>query len=207
MSKKDLFIFDLDDTIIETSQTIIDIYNDIVGKEELNLNDFLQFDHAHLVPAKYDVFSTIIDNIQKGAFVHEQKFKPVCGVYDFFSQIVKENEAVIITKRRNKYAIKEILKEVLPGFEDSPILLVEGFKDKANLIFQILDTEEDSYKNIYLFEDNPEVIKEMQKWVSNIKIYIRKRPWNHNIFTYLAYRSPDSVYFSDYYQLLKSWEV
>lgn len=212
MASKYLFLFDIDDTILETSDFIINKYNEIVASGEfkgqklehddfLMLDDFIYWGGKDLIP----IYPEIFDYAVKEAMLRPHQIGLVKGINKFFKKYVCGHDLYIISCRQYLSPIETELSYRLYYPNKLNIILVEDIERKSLLINEIGLTSEDKYDKIFLFDDNLEF--EYLNLIYNMDIFIRKRPWNKNIFTDYECHYPLRKYFSDYNQLVDYFDL
>jgi len=196
---KNIFIFDIDDTIIESTQWLVNNYNINHPDDLLIKNDFQFYLNASkLVPKYYEDFRKLIDTLINDC---PNDVKLVEGFYEFYKNFKnKNNHYLFLSKRKNINNLRKYFSS--KGIKIDNIIFVTNVDDKIEYILDIFLFNR--YNNVLIFEDNPVVIKDCFTYLTefNYIVFIKKQPWNNNvIYNFENYK--DFKYFDNYFELFE----
>jgi hypothetical protein len=196
--KKHIFLIDFDDTLVNTSEFLINIYNQI-SSDHVDIKDFIEMDTWRLIPRYRSLFSEIVNAVVDDPTC----IPPLPGSREFLEFIFVENncQIIILSKRYIGKAIYDYLKNIIrPQNWDCNrirIVFVEKSSQKA-LLEQRIDT---SKYHLHLFEDRLPVHEEF-KQLSSAWMY--HRPWNdRDIFNYKGNNRTKFHYYNNFHDVMK----
>lgn len=189
MERKDILIFDFDDTVVETTKHICDCYSRITGDEISNLDFFAEFTWDNN-PRYKELFRNIINAIQDDP----SKLKLVEGFKKFIDTL-KTNyncEFLILSKRSGIHQIKWFISNNIPN-TFFKYAFVSSAQDKGIVLERICRSG--LYKEIIYFEDRMDMIASCKSHCT--RVYKLERAWNR-----LCRDTNDLKTFSSYNELI-----
>ena len=198
MEKKHIFLIDFDDTLVNTSEFLISIYNQI-SSDQVDIKDFIEMETWRLVPRYRPLFSEIVNAVVDDP----SRIPPLSYAREFLEWIFadKKNQIIILSKRYIAQVIYDYLKKIIrPQNWDCKrirIVFVEKSAQKA-LLEKRIDT---SKHHLHLFEDRLPVHEEFHELSS---AWMYHRPWNdRSIFKYKNNIDTPFHYYNDFSDVLK----
>ena len=175
MIKDKTIIIDLDNTLVSTIETIINLNN------KLNPNNHIQFNAQHdwkLYPlVKTD---EELSNLFK-LFDHKDFYKDVIvfpNAIEIINELAENNKIYIVSKHMEtrKRLSREWINKVMPKVE---IRFVDNFEDKGKLfdkVDYIIDDKWESFENFS--EDTTCILYSKYDWNKDCEDYHRCMGWN-----------------------------
>ena len=175
MIKDKLIICDLDSTLIDTSATIVNLYNKLNPNNQLTFTSEHDWQFRPIVNTK-EVLSELFK-----LFDHEDFYKNVVvfpNAIEIINELAENNRVYIVSKHceSRKRLTKEWINKVMPKVE---IVFVDNFEDKGKLFNNCdycIDDKWESFENFS--EDTTCILFNEYQWNKDCIDYYRCMNWN-----------------------------
>ena len=143
MIKNKEIIIDLDNTIINSPLTIINLHNKLNPNKQYQYTDELNWNFSPIIKSKEEL-SELFMLFDNPSFYDEVKIYD--GAIEFINELAKSNKVIICSKHNeNRKPIStEWIKRAMPNVE---LVFVDSFEQKGNLFpnaFAVIDDRIDS---------------------------------------------------------------
>ena len=191
MIKDKLIICDLDSTLIDTSATIVNLYNKLNPNNQLVYTENHSWSFSPIVNTKEE-----LSNLFK-LFDHEDFYKDAIvfpNAIEIINELAENNRIVICSKHSpsRKPITTKWVNEVMPKVE---IVFVDNFEDKGKLFDNcdyVIDDKPESFEN---FSDKTICILYSEyQWNKDYTDYYRCMNWN-SVENYIERRERLREYF------------
>lgn len=200
MKKRNLFLMDIDNTILETGKYIVNKYNeqndtDELGKDEyLMLDDFTNAETFDLIPYNKHLYYNLVEEVN----LYPERLERVKGVTKFFRKYVKDGLVYFVSCRKYASFLDDALVQKLGLYQfniDYKIFLVKDWEAKLSFYDSIILNAHKKY-NIFIFEDMIEALPHYY-YDKEAKFFVRRKPWN----TGLHIKDNSITYFNDFHDM------
>ena len=175
MIKDKQLIIDLDSTIVNSSLTIINLYNKLNPNNQLTYTPNHSWGFVPIVNTKEE-----LSNLFK-LFDHEDFYKEVIvfpNAIEIINKLSENNRVIICSKHMEsrKPLSREWINEVMPKVE---IAFVDNFEDKGKLFDKVDYVIDDKYESFENFgEDTTCILFGFYDWNKDCNDYYRCMNWN-----------------------------
>ena len=175
MIKDKLIICDLDSTLIDTSATIVNLYNKLNPNNQLTFTSEHDWQFRPIVNTKEE-----ISNLFK-LFDHNDFYKDVIvfpNAIEIINELAENNSVYIVSKHNEsrKRISKEWINKVMPKVE---IVFVDNFEDKGKLFDKVDYVIDDRIDTLDSFsEDATCILYGLYDWNKDCNDYYRCMNWN-----------------------------
>lgn len=143
MIKNKEIIIDLDNTIVNSPLTIINLHNKLNPNKQYQYTDELNWNFSPIIKSKEEL-SELFMLFDNPSFYDE--VKNYDGATDFINELAKDNKVIICSKHDEgrKPITTGWIKRVMPNVE---LVFVDSFEEKGNLFpnaFAVIDDRIDS---------------------------------------------------------------
>ena len=143
MIKNKEIIIDLDNTIINSPLTIINLHNKLNPNKKYQYTEELEWDFKPIVKSK-EQLSELFMLFDNSSFYDE--VKTYGGAIEFINKLAKNNKVIICSKHNEsrKPITSEWIKRAMPNVE---LIFVDSFEEKGDLFpkaFAVIDDRIDS---------------------------------------------------------------
>ena len=191
MIKDKIFCVDLDNTIISTIESIINLHNKLYPSKYIEFNEKHDWFLKPMINTKED-----LSDLFK-LFDHEDFYKDVIvfpNAIEIINELAENNTVIICSKHceSRKRLSREWINKVMPKVE---IIFVDNFEDKGRLfdrVDYVIDDKWECFENFS--EDIDCILFGKYKWNQDCIDYIRFTDWN-SIENYIEKREIVREYF------------
>ena len=191
MIKDKLIMIDLDSTIIDTSLTIVNLYNKLNPNNKLSYTPNHSWGFLPIVKTKEEL-SNLFE-----LFDHEDFYKDVIvfpNAIEIINELAENNRVIICSKHMEtrKRLSREWINRVMPKVE---IVFVDNFEDKGKLFDKVDYAIDDRIDTLDSFSnDTTCILYSEYQWNRDCDNYYRCSNWN-SVENYIINKEKLKEYF------------